>query len=84
MGGMTIDEIVIKLRDMMKRSSRASVNWEAVTPDSSIASLGFDSLSILDLIYDLQQEFGVDFEAQELVSVKTVGQLAAFLQSKQG
>jgi acyl carrier protein len=81
---MTTDEIVGKLRDMMKKSSGAAVNWETVTPDASIATLGFDSLSILDLVYDIQQEFSVDFEAQELVNVKTVGQLAAFLQSKQG
>ena len=81
---MTTDEVVTKLRIMMKRSSHASVNWEAVDAAATIASLGFDSLSVLDLVYDLQQEFGVDFEAQELVTVKTVGQLAAFLQTKMG
>lgn len=79
---MSHDEIIEKLRQVMKRSSREVVDWDAVTAESSIESLGFDSLSILDLIYDIQQEFGAEFDAEELVSVKTVGELAAFLKEK--
>lgn len=80
---MTQQEIIEKLRTMMKKSSQAQVDWQAVNPDSTIASLGFDSLSILDLVYDIQQEFRFEFEAEELVGVKTVGQLAVFLEKKQ-
>ena len=80
---MTQLEIIEKLRTMMKKTSQAQVDWKAVNADSTIASLGFDSLSILDLVYDIQQEFGFEFEAEELVGVKTVGQLAAFLEKKQ-
>ncbi|MDD4871826.1 MAG: phosphopantetheine-binding protein [Kiritimatiellae bacterium] len=80
---MTQLQIIEKLRTMMRKSSQAQVDWDTVTADSSIASLGFDSLSILDLVYDIQQEFGFEFEAEELVGVKTVGQLADFLEKKQ-
>ncbi|OGV70745.1 MAG: hypothetical protein A2283_19215 [Lentisphaerae bacterium RIFOXYA12_FULL_48_11] len=80
---MTQQEIIEKLRTMMRKSSQAQVNWDSVNADSAIASLGFDSLSILDLVYDIQQEFGFEFEAEELVGVKTVGQLATFLEKKQ-
>ena len=66
----------------MKQSSPDSVDWDAVSQESTIESLGFDSLSILDLIYDIQQEFDVDFEPEELVSVKTVGELVGFLKAK--
>jgi acyl carrier protein len=77
---MTRPEILAKLRALMKRSSQADVNWDNVNEQAAIESLGFDSLSILDLIYDIQQEFGLDFEPQKLVGVKTVGELAAFLE----
>ena len=80
---MTQLEIIEKLRTMMKKTSQAQVDWKAVNADSTIASLGFDSLSILDLVYDIQQEFGFEFEAEELVGVRTVGQLTAFLEKKQ-
>ena len=33
----------------------------------------------LDLIYDVQQAFGISFDAEKLVSVRTVGQLADFI-----
>lgn len=80
---MTQEQIIEKLRTMMRKTSQAKVDWDAVNTDSPIASLGFDSLSILDLVYDIQQELGLEFEAEELVKVKTVGQLAAFLAGKQ-
>jgi len=79
---MTREEIVNALRSMMKNTSQAPVNWDAVTEESTIASLGFDSLSILDLIYDVQQEFKLEFDAEELTQVKTVGALTTFLIEK--
>lgn len=79
---MTEDEIIVKLRHVMKQASPEKVDWNAVTPESTIESLGFDSLTILDLVYDIQQEFGIEFEAEGLAGVKTVGELARFLKSK--
>ena len=79
---MTQEETIVRLRTVMKRSSRIQADWDAVRPDTKIETLGFDSLSILDLIYDIQQEFKLDFEAEEVVAIKTVGQLADFLVKK--
>jgi len=79
---MTQEQIIDKLRVMMKKSSQAQVDWNSVSATSTIASLGFDSLSILDLVYDIQQELKVEFEAETLVGIKTVGELATFLQNK--
>jgi len=75
-------EILEKLRQTMKKSSPNGTNWETVTLDTTIESLGFDSLSILDLIYDIQQDFGLDFDPTELASVRTVGALVGFLKEK--
>jgi acyl carrier protein len=79
---MEQEEIIAKLRHIMKQSSQVKVDWENVTADTVIGSLGFDSLSILDLVYDIQQAFGITFEAELLAGVKTVGQLADFLKTK--
>jgi acyl carrier protein len=81
---MTQDEIIAKLKQIMRRSTEAKVDWQSIRPEMTIASLGFDSLSILDLIYDLQQELGIDFDAEQLANVKTVGELAAFLAAQTG
>ncbi|MBN2302411.1 MAG: acyl carrier protein [Lentisphaerae bacterium] len=79
---MTHDEIISQLKNVMKQSSQESADWDNIGDDSSIQSLGFDSLSILDLIYDIQQEFGIEFEAEELATVRTVGELVSFLKEK--
>ena len=79
---MTKEEIIEKLKEAMKGSAEVQADWDSVSDETTIGSLGFDSLSILDLIYDIQQLFEVDFEAEEMVGVSTVGALADFLQSK--
>lgn len=79
---MSLDDIREKLRETMKRSSPEKRDWDQVSGATAISSLGFDSLSILDLIYDIQQDFDLEFEAEELVNVKTVDELAAFLQAR--
>ncbi len=81
---MTVEEIIEKLRELMKESSTEDVDWDSVTPDTNIETIGFDSLSILDLIYDIQQSFGIQFDAEHLTDVRTVGDLAAFLEKQLG
>ncbi|HOW97197.1 MAG TPA: acyl carrier protein [Kiritimatiellia bacterium] len=81
---MTREEILGKLRGIMGRTSQAKVDWSRVNEQSSIASLGIDSLAMLDLMYDLQQEFGIEFEPQDVVNVSTVGDLAAFIEGRMG
>jgi acyl carrier protein len=78
------DQILERLRAIMARTSTAAIDWREVGEQATIASLGIDSLAMLDLIYDLQQEFGIEFEPTDLVKVQTVGQLATFLQERTG
>jgi acyl carrier protein len=80
---MTDSEVMAKLQAVITKASPKPVDWESVTQETTIASIGFDSLSILDLIYDIQQSFGLEFDAEEMAGVKTVGDLVRFLQSKQ-
>lgn len=79
---MPQQETLIRLRDIMKQSPMQTMDWDAVQPEDTIESLGFDSLSILDFLYDIQQEFSVKFEAEDVVDLKTVGQIANFIDSK--
>jgi acyl carrier protein len=79
---MTQQDIIRKLREAMKRASPQKIDWDSVKEDATIKSLGFDSLTILDLIYDIQQEFGIEFQAEEMVNIRTVKELADFLRAK--
>jgi acyl carrier protein len=79
---MTKEEVITRLADVMKSVSQEDVDWDTVSSDSTIEDLGFDSLSILDLMYDIQQEFDIEIEGEEIVDIKTIYQLAAFIIEK--
>ena len=80
---MTDTEVMAKLQAVISKASPKPVDWKNVTPETTIASIGFDSLSMLDLIYDIQQGFGVEFDAEQMAGVRTVGDLVRFLASRQ-
>jgi len=76
---MTRPEIDRRLRELLKTSSRERSDWDQLPESTPIGSLGFDSLSILDLVYDLQQTFHLEFEVEELLGIKTLADLIDWL-----
>jgi acyl carrier protein len=76
---MTRDEIIQQLRRIALEASVEQLDGDKINAESTIKSLGFDSLSILDLLYDLEQEFGVPLEAAEVMEIETVGAIADLL-----
>ena len=58
------------------------LDWSNYGPDSTIESLGLDSLTILDLLYDVEQELGVHLEARDIVSIRNMGEMASLLIDK--
>jgi len=76
------DPILARLRVILQESSAEERDWDAIAGDTTIESLGFDSLSILDLLYDLDQEFGIHLEAADVVDIRTIGEIAALLKQR--
>lgn len=52
-----------------------------ITPDATFESLGVDSLDIVEMIMDLENELGVELEIED-ESITTFGEMAAFIESK--
>lgn len=69
-----------RLRDVLSESSEEDHDWDQVDHQTTIESLGIDSLSILDLLYDIDQEFGIHLEAEDVVNISTVGEIAKLLE----
>ncbi len=79
---MSDDAIIGRLRDILRESSEEDRDWQLVGADTTIESLGFDSLSILDLLYDVDQELDIHLEAAEVIDLRTVGEIAALLKER--
>ena len=54
-----------------------------ISPESTFADLGIDSLDIVEMVMELEGELGVDLEVED-ETITTFGQMAAFIESKVG
>ena len=57
------------------------LNRDEITPDSTFESLGIDSLDVVEMIMDLENELGVELE-MENQKIATFQELADFIESK--
>lgn len=57
------------------------LNPDEITPESTFESLGIDSLDVVEMIMDLENELGVELE-MENQKIATFQELADFIESK--
>lgn len=79
---MQDSEILGKLREILRDNAVEEQDWGAVDASTTFESIGIDSLSILDLLYDVDQELGVQLEGRDVVDLKTVGAFVELLKQR--
>ena len=76
---MNDTSIIARLRTLLRESSVEERDWDSVDETTTIESLGFDSLSMLDLLYEVEMEFGVKLEVKKVLATRTVGEVVDLL-----
>ena len=79
---MKRDEIAHALRELLERQEELDVDLDAITEDTRIDGIGFNSLSILDFMYEIENRFGVPMEVGDLVEMEVVRDLIDHLEAK--
>ncbi len=79
---MTREEIWTGLQEILDESAEGDVDWSAVTEATEIESFGFDSLVVLDLIFDLEQKFDVKIAPAQILEMRTLKDLVDFLDAR--
>lgn len=74
--------ILTKVKEIINALSETEIGWDDITLESSVESLGLDSLSILDLLYDIEQETGIRVEADEVRHIGTLKDIVVLLMRK--
>lgn len=62
-------------------SGQLELDAAEITPESTFESLGIDSLDIVEMVMDLENELGIELEMEDQ-KITTFGELAAFIESK--
>ena len=52
-----------------------SINPDALDPNAPLDSLGIDSLSFIEFMFKVEEEFGVGVSDEELKTIKTLADL---------
>ena len=71
-----------KLRDYVSR--QLEIPADQITRDTTFESLGVDSLDIVEMITDLEDELGVELVLEEAGQITTMGEMADFIESRMG
>ncbi len=61
-------------------ANQLDISAEDISRDTTFESLGIDSLDMVEMVMDLEQELGVELELEEKLT--TVGELVDFVESK--
>lgn len=68
--------------DRIKARLDGKLKGKELTPDTSFKDLGLDSLDLVDLVFEMEEELGVQFEDEELLQIKTVKDLLTLVEAK--
>lgn len=61
-------------------AKQLDVSIDSITEETTFETLGVDSLDIVEMVMDLEESLGIELELDDKIT--TVGELAAFVESK--
>ncbi|NLI21078.1 MAG: acyl carrier protein [Clostridiales bacterium] len=68
-----------QVRDMI--ASQLQVDAASITPESRLVEdLKADSANVMVLILELENQFGIEVEDEVILNLKTVGDIAGYIQ----
>ena len=67
-----------KIRDVI--SEKMGIDKEKITMESSfVGDLNIDSISMIDLIMELEDEYGIEFDEDQADSIKTIADVIDYI-----
>ena len=64
-------------------AEQLGVDKASITPDSEIIKdLGADSLDVVEMLLELEKEYGVEITDEQAADIKTVGDIVKLIENK--
>lgn len=75
---METKEILAKLEEIVDKK----IKNQKIDETTNLTDLGFDSLDKAEIVINIEDEFHIEFNEDEMLQIKTVGDLVKFIQQK--
>lgn len=79
---MTREQIIARLKALLQKQVEFKGDIHAIHEDMPIDQMGFDSISILDFMYDIEADLNVQTDVADLVKMQKVRDLVDYLAAK--
>lgn len=77
---MTEKDIYAKLLAFVSEKTKVA----SLTPETKLVDLGLDSLDKADIMIQIEDDFHISFNEDEMAQIDTIGSLAKSIESKLG
>ena len=72
----------MNIQEQVLEGLKKVVNGKEVTLESNLKELGLDSLDVVDMLMDLEEKFGIEFENEEMMAFQVVNDIVNVLEKK--
>ena len=72
----------IQEQEQVLEGLKKVVNGKEVTLESNLKELGLDSLDVVDMLMDLEEKFGIEFENEEMMAFQVVNDIVKVIEKK--
>lgn len=77
------EEIFEKVANYLVEESETDLELKEITRDTNLREdLDLDSLQSLSMVLDLEEEYGISIEEEEIPKLKTVGEVVDLIEQK--
>ena len=72
----------MNIQDQVLEGLIKVVNGKEVSLESNLKELGLDSLDVVDMLMDLEEKFGIEFENDEMMAFTVVKDIVSAIENK--
>jgi len=72
----------VKEKVFSRVAENMGVEKESLKPETSFQELGADSLDMVEFAIDVEEEFGIVVEQEDMSKIKTLGDAVQFIEGK--
>ncbi len=74
--------MAVDIEKTVKEIVGSKIKGDNFTRDTELSSLGLDSLDKAEILIDIEDKFGIEFDDEEMKTVSTVGDLFDIIEKK--